>query len=89
MVYDITSPQSFEHLSNWQNHFMNRSQPENPNVQPPFLVLGNKVDLDEQGLRKVSYNDAAKFCADNGNMIFYETSAKNNINVEKGFTELA
>lgn len=52
-------------------------------------MLGNKVDLDEQGLRKVSFNDAAKFCADNGNMIFYETSAKNNINVEKGFTELA
>ena len=68
---------------------MNRSQPDNPSSQPPFLVLGNKVDLDEQGLRRVNYQDAENYCKNNGDMIFFETSAKNNINVEKGFTELA
>ena len=88
MVYDVTDPVSFEHLANWKSHFMARSQPDNPN-QPPFLVLGNKVDLADKGQRGVSFEDAKRFCAENGNMIFYETSAKDNINVEQGFTELA
>tara|TARA_B110000305_G_C19201006_1_gene521174 strand:+ start:482 stop:628 length:147 start_codon:yes stop_codon:yes gene_type:complete len=47
------------------------------------------VDLADKGQRGVSFEDAKRFCAENGNMIFYETSAKDNINVEQGFTELA
>ena len=81
MVYDITSPASFDHLQNWKNHFMERSQPESAGSLP-FLVLGNKVDLEEDGLRRVTTEDAEDFCRANGNMLFYETSAKNNINVE-------
>ena len=38
--------------------------------------------------RKVSTIDARKFCQQNGNMLFYETSAKNNLNVETAFKEL-
>ena len=32
--------------------------------------------------------DARKFCQQNGNMLFYESSAKNNLNVENAFKEL-
>ena len=52
----------------------------------PFLVIGNKVDLDEK--RKVSTIDAKKFCQQNGDMPHYESSAKNNTNVENAFIEL-
>jgi len=52
MVYDISSPSSFQHLVNWKSHFMQRSQPDNPSTMP-FLVLGNKVDLEEEGQRRV------------------------------------
>ena len=52
----------------------------------PFLVIGNKVDLEEQ--RKVSTIDARKFCQQNGDMIFHEASAKDNVNVEIAFREL-
>ena len=38
--------------------------------------------------RKVSTIDAKKFCQQNGNMLFYESSAKNNVNVEVAFSEL-
>mmetsp|Transcript_31794 Transcript_31794/g.48801 ORF Transcript_31794/g.48801 Transcript_31794/m.48801 type:complete len:123 (+) Transcript_31794:302-670(+) len=88
MVYDISNPQSFEHLANWKNHFMQRSQPDSPQTLP-FLVLGNKLDLEEQGLRRVQTEDAEEFCQSNGNMIFYETSAKSSVNVEQAFNELA
>ena len=47
------------------------------------------MDLADQGQRGVSFEEAKKFCRENGNMIFYETSAKNNISVEQGFVELA
>jgi Ras-related protein Rab-7A len=52
------------------------------------LVLGNKVDLEDEQ-RRVSTLEVKKFCQQNGNMIFYEVSAKNNLNVEKAFKELA
>ena len=52
----------------------------------PFLVIGNKVDMEEN--RKVSTIDAKKFCQQNGNMLFYESRAKDNINVEVAFREL-
>ena len=42
--------------------------------------MGNKADLEEN--RKISTVDAKKFCQQNGNMLFYETSAKNNMSVE-------
>ena len=54
-----------------------------------MLVLGNKVDLAEDGQRRVSSQAGANYCNSNGNMIFYETSAKNSINVEHAFTQLA
>ena len=52
------------------------------------MLLGNKIDL-EEGYRKVTTIDGKKFCTQNGNMLFYEVSAKNNINIEKGFKELS
>jgi GTPase SAR1 family protein len=74
-VYDITDPQSFSNIETWRKHFVLKSQPEDPN-NVPILVLGNKLDLELEGPRQISSEEGSSYCRNNGNMIFYETSAK-------------
>ena len=50
----------------------------------PFIVVGNKVDIEAEN-RQVSTISLQRFCQENGNMLFIETSAKDNTNVEKAF----
>ena len=52
----------------------------------PFVLIGNKVDL---GQRVVRRETAEEWCSQNANMPYYETSAKDNINVEKAFVSAA
>ncbi len=63
---------------------MQKSEPKEPHTLP-FLILGNKID--EDNLRKVSREEATRFCDENG-FIFYETSAKDNLNIEDAFKTL-
>lgn len=58
--------------------------PDDPD-NVPILVLGNKLDLETEGPRAVSSDDGSSYCRNNGNMIFYETSAKQAVNVDLGF----
>ncbi len=87
LVYDITNPLSFENLMKWKGIFLQKAGPPEP-LTFPFLVIGNKVDLaDEQ--RQVSHSNAARFCQEEGDMMLVETSARNNVNVETAFKNLA
>ena len=52
----------------------------------PFLVLGNKSDVDE-GLKKVSAHEAQRYCEEQG-FLWQETSAKDNRGIEEGFRGL-
>ena len=47
----------------------------------PFMVIGNKIDLEEDG-RVVERAQAEAYCKKDGNMSFLETSARENKNVE-------
>ena len=51
----------------------------------PFLIIGNKIDLTDH--REVPTVDGRHF-ADEGDMAFLETSAKDNINVADAFKSL-
>jgi len=51
------------------------------------VVLGNKCDLENQ--RVVSQKRALGWCQSNGNIPYFETSAKEAINVETAFQTIA
>ena len=65
---------------------MSKANPVNPESVPIFVV-GNKCDLGDQ--RKIRIEQALDFCKRNGDMHYIETSAKDNLNVEKLFADLA
>jgi GTPase SAR1 family protein len=54
----------------------------------PFIVVGNKLDIQDEN-RQVSTISLQRFCQENGDMPYIETSAKNNTNVEAAFSKLA
>ncbi|XP_068647259.1 ras-related protein Rab7-like isoform X1 [Aristolochia californica] len=61
------------------------SDPENF----PFVVLGNKIDVDGGNSRVVSEKKAKAWCASKGNIPYFETSAKEGFNVEAAFQCIA
>ena len=52
----------------------------------PIVLFGNKCDLTNE--RKVTYEEAEDF-AKNNEMVYFETSAKDNINIKEGFEKIA
>ena len=80
MVYDVTSTESFEHVSDWLSE-VNRYA----NEGTCKLLVGNKSDMDD----KVVTSEDARAYADSLGIPFLETSAKNASNVEEAFLTMA
>ncbi|EDW43414.1 GM26547 [Drosophila sechellia] len=85
LVYDVTAPNSFKNLDSWRDEFLIQASPRDPE-HFPFVVLGNKVDLDN---RQVSTRRAQQWCQSKNDIPYYETSAKEGINVEMAFQVIA
>src|SRR3990167_923377 len=81
VVYDVTDYNSFRGLKTWMTN-IDRFANENVDV----IIIGNKCDLVQ--LSAVDYEVGKQF-AYSKNALFFETSAKNSINVEECFTALA
>jgi len=86
LVYDITNPESFENLDNWKDAFLASAAPRHPETYP-FVVLGNKVDMESE--RKITKEQGQEWAKRNHNMPFFEVSAKENINIQEAFTEVS
>ncbi len=82
VVFDVTHPSSFERAKKWVWEL--RQNVQNPNLI--IALVGNKVDLVEG--RQVPEADARSYASEGG-LLYFETSAKNNVNVTNVFEDVA
>ncbi|KAI8929186.1 ras family-domain-containing protein [Entophlyctis helioformis] len=87
LVYDVNNVKSFENLDSWRDEFLLQSNSRDPD-NFPFVVIGNKVDV-EESKRQVTQKRAMTWCQQKGNIPYFETSAKEGINVDKAFHIIA
>lgn len=60
IVYDVTNPESFEHVLNWQHEFIDKADLKDPSTYP-FILIGNKIDsIDERKIEKAKGKKMAK-----------------------------
>ena len=80
LVYDISRRITFENIDNWLIDLRT-----NGDKDILIILIGNKSDLNSK--REVN-KDEAETKAEQYNIAFLETSAKNGDNIEKAFSEL-
>uniref|UniRef100_A0A8V5HGG9 Uncharacterized protein n=1 Tax=Melopsittacus undulatus TaxID=13146 RepID=A0A8V5HGG9_MELUD len=85
LVFDVTAPNTFKTLDSWRDEFLIQASPRDPE-NFPFVVLGNKIDLEN---RQVTTKRAQAWCYSKNNIPYFETSAKEAINVEQAFQTIA
>ncbi|XP_077429345.1 ras-related protein rab7-like [Vanacampus margaritifer] len=85
LMFDVTDPNTFKTLDSWRDEFLIQASPRDPE-NFPFVVLGNKIDLEN---RQVTTKRAQAWCQSKNNIPYFETSAKEAINVEQAFQTIA
>jgi len=79
VVFDVTDPGSFQNVRKWLEEIMRYASED---VQK--ILIGNKCDKCE---RSVSYEEASRFAEEMG-LLYVETSAKNNSNIDMSFEKI-
>ena len=79
LVFDVGSKVSFQALDGWRDVVLEGAGNE---MSVPFILIGNKVD----GHFGVSRSEIDEWCSKvAGGVVYVETSAKNDTNVEHAF----
>ncbi|BFZ14749.1 hypothetical protein BsWGS_17788 [Bradybaena similaris] len=81
LTFSVDDRKSFENLPMWKREFLYYADIKEGSPFP-FIILGNKVDVPN---RDVVEDMARTWCARNGNIPYFETSAKDSTNVESAF----
>ncbi|CAI9773706.1 unnamed protein product [Fraxinus pennsylvanica] len=80
LVYDTTRRPTFENLKKWLHELREFTSPD-----MVIVLLGNKSDLSHS--REVNVEEGQSL-AQNENLFFMETSARENVNVEEAFLQM-
>ncbi|KAI9283303.1 hypothetical protein BY458DRAFT_543584 [Sporodiniella umbellata] len=88
VVYDVTKASTLDKAKGWVKELQRQA-----NSQIVIALVGNKVDLveDEQDdavSRQVTFDEAQAYASESS-LLFFETSAKNALNVDSVFIEIA
>ena len=81
IIYDVTNLQTYENVKMWITQIREEA---NPNVV--IYLAGNKIDVDEE--EKVVKTEDGQKIADEFKLPFFETSAKEGVNVNEAFESL-
>ena len=73
LVYDVTEPGSFAKIEQWRDEFIRSADIRDPK-DFPFLLLGNKADVDA-ARHAVSEASVAQWCATKGGVPHFEVSS--------------
>ena len=80
VVFDLTEKESFEKVTDWLKEIREFSD------KMPVGLFGNKSDLiDKRVVTQEEINDLCK----EENLVYFETSAKNNTGINEGFSKIA
>jgi len=85
-VFDVTRANTFECLAQWKESFLIQAGLEG-RIDFPMIIVGNKIDDEEN--RKVSRQRAEEWCKSIGDLQYFETSAKDDLNVGKAYESIA
>ena len=83
IIYDVTDRKSFNGAIKWLESINNEKNELKLGIN--CVVIGNKIDLNQN--IQVKTEEALKI-AENFNASFFETSAKENINVQEAFEKI-
>jgi small GTP-binding protein len=83
IVYDVTRSSTFKDLEAWIND-LHRFVGKNV----PYVLVGNKIDLEELEMREVTTEELVEFATKRG-VHYFETSAKTGQVVETMFSRAA
>merc|ERR1712137_9627 len=80
IVYDVTKEASFKHVKTWMEKIR-----QNGDESVSVMIVGNKCD----SAKRVISHDRGEELSEKYNVKFIETSAMNNTNITKAFTQIA
>ena len=81
LMYDITSQESFNNIEKWMETIK-----QNSGNKMVIVLIGTKCDMIEQ---RVIEKESGEDLAQRYGIHFFETSSKDNINIQKAFYDVA
>ncbi|CAH1118292.1 unnamed protein product [Phaedon cochleariae] len=86
IVFDVTRKQTFDSVQNWKQDLDSKVQlPDGSNI--PCVLLANKCDQQKEGI-VTNPEKMDEYCKESGFHAWYETSAKDNINIDEAARSL-
>eukprot|EP01122_Echinamoeba_exundans_P012882 TRINITY_DN5511_c0_g1_i1.p2 TRINITY_DN5511_c0_g1~~TRINITY_DN5511_c0_g1_i1.p2 ORF type:complete len:140 (+),score=51.27 TRINITY_DN5511_c0_g1_i1:597-1016(+) len=82
VVFDVTRVSTFEAVTKWKNDIESKVTIPGTDQPIPVVLLANKIDLARDEFAK-NREQMDRFCRENRFAGWFETSAKDNLNIDK------